>query len=150
MKEELGYKFSWKTLFAAPENKQIHKILKASVIVFKRPSLKKQIESKKLLLFRNSATWEFYNFLLYLCIYWNFNHHFNFCVSKSLYYSTALLQKAFTDILNYDIHFTYIIVIHLNFISYHSNVNIILLPLSRVYNYLHNVTRSCWSEELEV
>ena len=40
------------------------------------------------------------------------NHHFNFCVSKSLYYSTddALLQNAFTDILNCcDIHFTYIL-----------------------------------------
>ena len=41
-----------------------------------------------------------------------FNHHFNFCVSKSFYYGTddALLQKAFTDILNcYDIHLTYIL-----------------------------------------
>ena len=42
-----------------------------------------------------------------------FNHHFNFCVSKSFYYSTddALLRKAFTNILNCcDIHFTYILV----------------------------------------
>ena len=41
-----------------------------------------------------------------------FNHRFNFCGSKSFYYSTndALLRKAFTDILNCcDIHFTYIL-----------------------------------------
>ena len=41
-----------------------------------------------------------------------FKHLFNFCVSKSFFYSTddALLQKAFTDILNCcDIHFTYIL-----------------------------------------
>ena len=41
-----------------------------------------------------------------------FNHHFNFCVSKSFSYSTddASLRKAFTDILNgCDIHFTYIL-----------------------------------------
>ena len=66
MKEELGHKFSWKTLFAAPENKQIHKILKASVIVFKRPSLKKQIESKKLLFF---VTLPHENFITFYCIY---------------------------------------------------------------------------------
>ena len=40
------------------------------------------------------------------------NYYFNFCVSKSFYYSTddALLRKAFTDILNCcDIHSTYIL-----------------------------------------
>ena len=40
----------------------------------------------------------------------NFNHHFNFSVSRSFYYSTdnMLLRKAFTDILNCcDVHFTY-------------------------------------------
>ena len=47
----------------------------------------------------------------YVCIK-HFNHHFNFCINKSFYYSTdnALLWKAFTDILNsFDIHFTYIL-----------------------------------------
>ena len=42
----------------------------------------------------------------------NFDHHFNFCVSKSFYYRTddALLRKGFTDILNCcNIHFTYIL-----------------------------------------
>ena len=59
---ERKLKFSWKILFAAPENKRIHKILEASEIALKRPSLNEQIESKKLLLFRNGVTWEFYNF----------------------------------------------------------------------------------------
>ena len=38
LKENLSHKFSWKILFAAPENKQICKILKASEIALKRPS----------------------------------------------------------------------------------------------------------------
>ena len=55
------------------------------------------------------------NFITFNCNYVYisyFSHPFNFCVSKSFYYSTddALLRKAFTDILNcYDIHFTYIL-----------------------------------------
>ena len=48
--------FSWKTLFSTPENKQIRKILEASEIMLKRQSLNQQIESKKLLLFRNGFT----------------------------------------------------------------------------------------------
>ena len=56
LKENLSHKFSWKILFAAPENKRICKILEASEIALKRPSLNKQIESKKLLLFRNGVT----------------------------------------------------------------------------------------------
>ena len=45
------------------------------------------------------------NFITFNCNYVYikyFNHRFNFCVSKSFYYSTdnALLRKAFTDILN--------------------------------------------------
>ena len=51
-----GHKFSWKILFTAPENKQICKILEASEIALQRPSLNEQIESKKLLLFRNGVT----------------------------------------------------------------------------------------------
>ena len=55
------------------------------------------------------------NFITFNCNYVfikYFNHHFNFCVSKSFYYSTedALLRKAFTNILNCcNIHFTYIL-----------------------------------------
>ena len=56
LKENLSHKFSWKILFAAPENKRICKILEASEIALKRPSLKEQIESKKLLLFYNGVT----------------------------------------------------------------------------------------------
>ena len=40
----------------------IRKILEASEIALKGPSLNEQIESKKLLLFRNGVTWEFCNF----------------------------------------------------------------------------------------
>ena len=56
LKENLSHKFSSKILFAAPENKRICKILEASEISLKRPSLNEQIESKKLLLFRNGIT----------------------------------------------------------------------------------------------
>ena len=56
LKENLNHKFSWKVLFAASENKRIRKILKVSEIALKRPSLKEQIESKKLLLFLNGVT----------------------------------------------------------------------------------------------
>ena len=55
LKENLSHKFSWKMLFAAPDNKCICKIIEASEIALKRPSLKEQIESKKLLLFRNGV-----------------------------------------------------------------------------------------------
>ena len=54
------------------------------------------------------------NFIAFNCNYvYNeyFNHHFNFFVGKSFYYSIddALLQKAFTDILNCcDITFIYV------------------------------------------
>ena len=67
------------------------------------------------------------NYITFTCNYVyieNFNHHFNFCVSKSFYYSTedALLRKAFTDILNCcDIHFTYIILILGDFVIIFSN-----------------------------
>ena len=40
-------------LFSTPENKGIRKILDASEIALKRPSLNKKIESKKLLLLCN-------------------------------------------------------------------------------------------------
>ena len=62
LKENLSYKFLWKIVFAAPENKRIRKILEASEIWLKRPTLNEQIESKKGLLFCNNVTWELYNF----------------------------------------------------------------------------------------
>ena len=46
LKENLSHKFSWKVLFAAPENKRVHKILEVSEIVLKRPSLNEQIKFK--------------------------------------------------------------------------------------------------------
>ena len=52
-----------------PENKEICKILEDFEITLKRPSLKKQIESKELFLFRNGFISEFHNFYLQSCIY---------------------------------------------------------------------------------
>ena len=60
--KHLSHKFSWKTLFTAAKNKRIRKILKDSKITLKRPSLNEQIETKKLLLFGNGVTREFYAF----------------------------------------------------------------------------------------
>ena len=56
LQNTLSHKFSWKILFVAPENKPIRKILEASEIALKRPSLNEQIESKKLLFFRNGVS----------------------------------------------------------------------------------------------
>ena len=56
LKGNLSHNLSWKILFAAPENKRICKTLEVSEIALKRPSLKEQIESKKLLLFCNGVT----------------------------------------------------------------------------------------------
>ena len=44
---------------AAPINDPVRKNLEASFIVLSRPSLNKQIDSKKLSLFRNGVTWQF-------------------------------------------------------------------------------------------
>ena len=52
LKENLSHKFASKILFAAPENKRIRKIVEPSETALKRTSLKKQIEFKKLFLFR--------------------------------------------------------------------------------------------------
>ena len=93
-------------------NKQIRQILETSEIALKRPSLNEQIESNKFLFFVTASHENFITFNCnYVCIE-SFNHHFNFCVSKSFCYSTddALLLKAFTDFLNCcDIRFTYIL-----------------------------------------
>ena len=62
LKENWSHNFSRKVLFTVPENKRIPKILTVCEIALKRPSLKKQTESKKLMLFCNGLAWEFYNF----------------------------------------------------------------------------------------
>ena len=68
LKQNLSQKFSWNILFAAPDNKQIRKILEGSKIALKRPSLNEQTQSKT-----------FNCNYLYIK---NFSHYFNFCVSK--------------------------------------------------------------------
>ena len=64
---------------------------------------------------------------IYIYIYIeNFNHRFNFCVSNYIVVITddALLRKAFTDILNCDIYFTYILFDMVN--SLNGNTTMIL------------------------
>ena len=49
--------FTWKVLMAALINDRVRKNLEASFISLSRPSLNEEIDSKKLLLFRNRVTW---------------------------------------------------------------------------------------------
>ena len=49
---------------AAPISDRVRKNLEASFIAISRPSLNEEIDSKKLLLFRNRVTWKFYSFNL--------------------------------------------------------------------------------------
>ena len=110
LKENLSHKFSRKILFVPPE-KRIRKILQASEIALKRQISNEQIESKRFCYFVTVLHENFITFNNNYVYIKNFNHPFNFCVSKSFYYKTddALLRKAFTDILNRcDIHLTYI------------------------------------------
>ena len=71
MKENWSHKVSWKILFTAPENKRYRKILEASEIALKKPSLKEQTESIKLLLFCYGVTnvKRFNCSIHYVCIY---------------------------------------------------------------------------------
>ena len=64
LKENLNYKFSWKILFAAPENKRIRKILEASKIELKRPSLNEQIELKSFSYFITVSHENFVTFII--------------------------------------------------------------------------------------
>ena len=48
--------FTWKVLMTASINDRVMKNLEASFIAVSRPSLNKQIDAKKLLLFQNSVT----------------------------------------------------------------------------------------------
>ena len=66
LKENLSHKFSRKILFTAPEKIQIDKILEASEIASKRPSLDKQIKSKSFCYF---VTVSHENFITFNCNY---------------------------------------------------------------------------------
>lgn len=50
------HQYSWKILIKAPLRTRLRKNLEASFIALKRPKLNEQLESKKLLLFRNGVT----------------------------------------------------------------------------------------------
>ena len=55
--------YVWKVLTAAPVTDRVRKNLEASFIALSRPSLNEQIDSKKLILFRNGVvTRQFYLF----------------------------------------------------------------------------------------
>ena len=56
IKNNPGHYFNWKTLMHASTNYRDRKNLEASIIATKGPNLNNQIETKKLLLFRNGVT----------------------------------------------------------------------------------------------
>ena len=56
LQEYSSHYFSWKILLAAPSNTRQRKNLEASIIAIKRPKLNDQVESRKVLLFRNGVT----------------------------------------------------------------------------------------------
>ena len=50
------HKFEWRVIFNGHENTRIRKNIEASLIAFKKPSLKDQLDSRRLILFRNGIT----------------------------------------------------------------------------------------------
>ena len=50
------HQFDWKVISNAPENTRLRKNIEASIIALKRPSLNDQLDSNRLILFRNSVT----------------------------------------------------------------------------------------------
>ena len=64
LKSNPTHTFTWKVLMAAPINDRVRKNVEAPFIALSRPSLNEQIDSKKLLLFQNGVTWQFYYFNL--------------------------------------------------------------------------------------
>ena len=60
--------FTRNVLMAAPMNDRVKKNLEALFTALSRPSMNGQIDSKKLLLFRNGVSWQFYSFNLWFCI----------------------------------------------------------------------------------
>ena len=64
LKSNPTHAFTWKVLVVAPINDRVRKNLKVSFIALSRPSLNEQTDSKKLLLFRNGVTSQFYSFNL--------------------------------------------------------------------------------------
>ena len=56
LKSNPTHVFTWKVLLNTPINDRVRKNLEASFIALSRPSLNEQIDTKKLLLFRNGVT----------------------------------------------------------------------------------------------
>lgn len=51
-----NHKFTWKVILNAPEKTRLRKNLEAALIALKRPSLNDQLDSNRLILFRNGVT----------------------------------------------------------------------------------------------
>ena len=56
LREFPDHHFQWKVIMNAPSNRQKRKNLEAALIALKRPSLNDQLDSNKLILFRNGVT----------------------------------------------------------------------------------------------
>ena len=50
------HKFDWKIFLTVPTNAKVCKILESTMIALKQPSLNKQLDFDKLILFRNGVT----------------------------------------------------------------------------------------------
>ena len=48
--------FTWEVILNAPENTRLRKNIEASIIALKRPTLNDQLDSNRLILFRNGVT----------------------------------------------------------------------------------------------
>ena len=63
LRKNLNHKFKWETLLQAPKNYRQRKNLEVSFIAIMEPTLNNQLHTKKLYLFRNGVTKEFFNSL---------------------------------------------------------------------------------------
>ena len=63
LRKNLNHKFKWETLLQAPKNYWMQKNLEASFIAIMGQTLNNELDTKKLYLFRNGVTWEFFNLL---------------------------------------------------------------------------------------
>ena len=56
IKSNIEHAFEWKVIMSAPLNKVTRRNLEAFLIALKRPALNEQVNSNKLVLFRNGVT----------------------------------------------------------------------------------------------
>ena len=63
LRENLNLRSKWETLLQAPKSYRQRKNLEAYFIAIIGPTLSNQLDTKKLYLFRNGVTWDFFNLL---------------------------------------------------------------------------------------